>query len=433
MVGHPALRHFFVIGTLAAGALLGAACNSDDAGAPAPTSSPSEVAVTDPPDRAGDGQLTIGVLLPRSGPGGALGEPLIDVIQATVRTINDEGGVLGKQIGLVLRDEGTDRSSAELAIGEMIGEGVDAIIGPGSSNIAVAVAPTIVNAGALACSPLATSLLLSDVPDDGLVVRTVPGDNLQAQAMARSIDGTGFREVVLVVPDDLYGRMFGAAMRAALESRGLTVLSEVSYAAAAGDFADVAESVATRRPSVVALVASSDNGVRLVSAIEAATAGTVPPLIVANDAMRDADLAPLISSGSGVLGLLSGVSLQPYGGALDVRTLLGLALDQPTPAFAASAIDCVNLIALTARQVGRDDPRAMAALIQQTTTGGTGCVSYVTCGALLAQGRDISYDGPTGILNLDVKGDPTVGEFLGYAFDGDGQDVTTGRFLVGTE
>lgn len=420
-------------GVLVVAATLGAACSSDDASGPTPTSSPTEVDVTEAPERDSDGVLTIGVLLPRSGPGGALGEPLIDVIQATVRAINSEGGVLDQPIGLVLRDEGTDRTGAELAIGELLEEGVDAIIGPGSSNIAVAVAPSIVNSGVMACSPLATSLLLTDLPDDGLLLRTVPGDDLQAEAIARTIDGTGFREVSLVIPDDIYGRTFGVAVRDAIEARGLDVLSEVPYSATAGDFRDVALDVVADQPPVIALIGTSDNGVRLVSAIEETSPEGTSPLIVASDTMRDADVTPLITAGSDVLTLLSGVSLQPFGGAIDIRTLLGLATDQPTPAFAAAAVDCVNLIALTARQVGRDDPNAMAALVQSTTSGGTGCVSYATCGTLLAQGRDISYDGPTGLLSIDEQGDPTVGEFLAFAFDGDGRDVTTGRFIVGTD
>lgn len=410
------------------------ACSGGDDAAPAPTTSPSGAAPTTSPDRAGDdGALTLGVLLPRSGPGGGIGEAQIDVIQAAVRAINGAGGVLGQPIGLIVRDEGTDRSNAETAVATMVAEGADAIIGPGSSNIAVAVAPTIVNAGVMACSPLATSLLLSDLPDNGLFVRTIPGDDLQAEAIARSIDGTGFREVSLVLPDDIYGRTFGASIRDQLERRGLAVVRELSYSATAGDFGDIAAEVAADEPPVVALIASSDNGVRLVAAIDEASVPAEPPLIVVNDSMRTADVTPLVAAGNDVLSLVSGVSLQPFGGAIDIRTLLGLASDQPTPAFAAAAVDCVNLLALTARQAGVDDPIAMARLVQPTTSGGTGCVSYATCAALLDQGRDISYDGPTGLLSLDERGDPTVGEFLAFAFDADGRDVTTGLFVVGSE
>lgn len=410
------------------------ACSAGDDAAPAPTTSPSGAATTRPPDRAGaDGILTLGVLLPRSGPGGGLGQAQIEVIQAAVRAINEGGGVLGQPIGLIVRDEGTDRSNAETAVATMVTEGADAIIGPGSSNIAVAVAPTIVNAGVMACSPLATSLLLSDLPDDGLFVRTIPGDDLQAEAIARSIDGTGLREVSLVLPDDIYGRTFGAAVRDQLERRGLAVVRELSYSATAGDFGDVAAEVAADEPPVVALIASSDNGVRLVAAIDDAWVSPEPPLIVVNDSMRAADVTPLVSADSDVLSLVSGVSLQPFGGAIDIRALLGLASDQPTPAFAAAAVDCVNLLALTARQADGDNPIAMARLVQSTTTGGIGCVSYATCAALLDQGRDISYDGPTGLLSIDERGDPNVGEFLAFAFDTDGRDVTTGLFVVGND
>jgi branched-chain amino acid transport system substrate-binding protein len=411
--------------------VIGTSCSSDDATDASPTTTVVIPDVTElAADRIDDGVLKIGVLLPRSGPGGSIGEPLVDLIQRTVDSINDTGGVLGRPIRIAVRDEGVDQVTAGLAVDDLVlDEEVDVIIGPGSSRIALAVAPSIVESGVLACSPLATSILLSDLPDSGLFVRTIGSDSLQARAIARSVDGSGFREVSLVFPDDLYGRTFGAAVRDALVERGLTIEGEHSYTSTSDDFAAIAETVIADQTPVIALIGGADNGSRLFASIQAA-ADSLIPRVVANDSIRDTDVQALIGTESPVLARLSGVSLEPYGGAPTVREILGLADDMPTPAFAAAAIDCVNLVAITAQLAGTDSPAAMAALVQSTTRGGTSCNATVECLELLEQGLDIDYDGPTGLLSLDENGDVIQAEFIDFTFDDSGRDTTTERFLI---
>lgn len=424
-------RRVFGAGVVGALALVASACSGDEGTDPAPTTTVVVPDVSElPAERVDDGVLKIGVLLPRSGPGGSIGEPLVETIQTTAASINQSGGVLGRPIRIAVRDEGVDQVTAGLAVDDLVlDEEVDVIIGPGSSRIALAVAPSIVEAGVLACSPLATSILLSDLPDDGLFVRTIGSDALQARAIARSVDGTGFRDVSLVFPDDLYGRTFGAVLRDALVERGLTIGGEHSYASTSDDFTDVAQTVIADDTPVIALIGGADNGSRLFASIQA-SADTIVPRVVANDSIRDTDVQTVIGAGSPVLARLTGVSLEPFGGATTVRETLGLADDAATPAFAAAAIDCVNLAAITAELAGTDSPTEMAALMQSTTRGGTSCNATVECLELLEQGLDIDYDGPTGLLSLDENGDVIQAEFIDYVFDDNGRDTTTERFLI---
>jgi branched-chain amino acid transport system substrate-binding protein len=412
-------------------ALVAAACSGDDGETTAPTTTVVIPDVTElAADRTDDGVLKIGVLLPRSGPGGSIGEPLVEAVQTTIDSINDAGGVLGRPVRVAVRDEGVDQVTAELAVDDLVlDEEVDVIIGPGSSRLALAVAPSIVDAGVLACSPLATSILLSDLPDDGLFIRTIGSDRLQARAIARSVDGTGFRSVSLVFPDDLYGRTFGAAVRDALVERGLTVEGEHSYTSTSDDFTGVAQAVIADETPVIALIGGADNGSRLFASIQAA-AETLAPRVVANDSIRDTDVQGIVSAEPPILARLTGVSLEPFGGAPTVREILGLADAAATPAFGAAAIDCVNLAAITAQLAGSDAPAAMAALVQSTTRGGTSCSAVPECFDLIDQGLDIDYDGPTGLLSLDENGDVIQAEFIDYTFDDTGRDTTTERFLI---
>ena len=93
---------------------------------------------------------------------------------------------------------------------------VDAIIGPGSSIVALSVLDTIVRSGVISCSPTATSMSLDEFPDEGMFFRTAPSDTLQAEAIARAVDQTGRSSVGLLYIDDAYGRPFAERLREAL-------------------------------------------------------------------------------------------------------------------------------------------------------------------------------------------------------------------------
>jgi branched-chain amino acid transport system substrate-binding protein len=105
---------------------------------------------------------------------------------------------------------------------------VDAVVGPASSRVALAVLNHAVSAGVLTCSPVATAISLSQFPDQGLFFRTIPSDALQAEAIARVVDQTGLGEVAITAPDDVFGRAFSTALRASLTSLGITILGDVA-------------------------------------------------------------------------------------------------------------------------------------------------------------------------------------------------------------
>ena len=48
----------------------------------------------------------------------------------------------------------------------------------------------------------------------------------------------------------------------------------------------------------------------------------------------------------------------------------------------------------------------MAAAVQDVTDGGVPCSTYADCLAKLDAGEDIDYDGVSGAIAFDAKGDP---------------------------
>ena len=186
------------------------------------------------------------------------------------------------------------------------------------------------------------------------------------------------------------------------------------------------DTVAAQRPPVIVVVADAASGPGVVAAIDAAFS-TSPPTFVVNDQLRrptsqaaafPADLARRVIG-------VAPAALPPTWLLDRVHLLepdsLGL--------FAANAYDCVNAVALAAEAASSTDPRSAAGELVAVTSNGTQCRDFSTCSSFLANGRNIDYDGATG-LEIDARGRVTSAVFDQFTFDETGRDMTTGSVSV---
>jgi len=399
------------------------ACNSD--GATAPTTTQTIVTTTSSPARANDGVLVLGVLLPTTGPGATLfGEGMIDAVELATDQINDAGGVNGSDVELINADEGATAASAAIGMDSLLTGGVDAIIGPASSTVALSDLDAAVSAGVVTCSPTATALALDNYPDNGLFFRTVPSDSLQMVAIARVAERTGSTSIAIGYLDDSYGRGLEEALRSAVDARGLSVLAEVAFSGDDEDLVDEASALLENSPSVVAILGDADDGTRLLAAVAQATGDADPPIIVVNDALRDAQSQQVIQ------GLRREVREQIKGVSPLAVTPNDLALNE---LYAANAYDCVNLIALASVQAGNDSPTDIAAQMAAVSTGGSQCPSFLECSEPLSRSLQIDYEGPSGNTELSRSGDPSRALFEEFEFDEDGRDQSVTTFEISSE
>ena len=221
---HLSLRRA-VRGAVGLGAVgIAAVSSCTDDGTTTPTSPPPTVTTTTAPARPADGVLRIGLLLPESGEGATIGQPLIDAARLAVEQINAAGGVLGRPVELETFDEGNNATTAREAIASLLERDVDAVVGPASSTVALATLDDLLSNGKLTCSPTATSLALDEFPSRELFFRTAPSDSLQAAAIAEHAERTGARTAAVTYLDDAYGRPMAVDTIDALQARGLALL-----------------------------------------------------------------------------------------------------------------------------------------------------------------------------------------------------------------
>lgn len=397
-----------------------------DAAVPTATTDTVTPSTVPPSD---DGTLLLGAVLPQGGVAPELGESMRAAVELAVSEINAAGGVLGEPLQVVLQEEGETAADALVSVQTLVQQGVDAIIGPTSSTTLLGTLVVAVDNEVLTCSPTASALALDDYPDNGLLLRTVPSDSLQATAIARMVEESGSRNAFVAYLDDGYGRPFAAAVESALRSNGTGVLGDAGFVADGDSIQAAVATVVAAEAEVVVVIADAATGPALIAAVDDATEGA-PPQYVVNDAVRrpDAAAAPLARE---LLGRITGVSPLAYPRSDEFLAALRSAASDATGLFATNAYDCVNLIALAAQASESDNPFTIAASVPTVSEGGQTCRDFAECSVVLQQGRNVDYDGPDGVISMGNDGTAVSATFERFGFDLNGRDVTSGYMVVG--
>jgi branched-chain amino acid transport system substrate-binding protein len=383
------------------------------------------------PARLSDGVFRIGILLPRSGPGATFGAPLLAGADVAIDEINRAGGINGELVIKAVEDEGADPADS---MQQLLDEAdADVIVGPASSNVASNVVGAAVRAGRAVCSPTATAISLSSLPDDGLFLRTIPSEALGVRGLARQIASTGLPTATALVPDDQFGRLTLESLTAELARTSVTLNDPVLYDPDSDDLTDDAVAALASQPSVLVVIGDLANGGRMLGALEAA-GNELPPIFV-NEALRSHDVLDALSAeGIETLGKLAGnaPAARPLATPAGERFAGIFAAEKQTAPidFAAYAYDCVMALALAAQATSSDDPQLIAASAAQVTRDGQPCVGFVECAELLDNGRNIDYEGASGPLELDINGDVSEATLEVFGFDDGGEEVVRSLIRV---
>lgn len=415
--------------------LVAAACGDDDDTTTPDTEAPGDTTETTSEETTGttaagggggttaDGVLKIGYLLPQTGDLAFLGPPMIQAVEMAVEELNAAGGFNGTDIELVGQDDGTDPDVASQGADALLADGVDMIVGPAASGIALSVIDKITGAGVPMCSPSNTGVQFTTYPDNGFYFRTAPPDNLQSQVLADLIVSDGHSNVVVVARSDEYGEGFAEFLAQNLEAAGATVTGPIIYDhESGGPYTDVATQIADANPDAVAMI-SFEEGAQVI--IDAIAEGVGPQDVqwYGADGIQSSSFWEAIdpddpSVVEGIRG--TAPSAAPADGEPTFRERFAEFAPDTDTIFSGHAYDCVVIGALAATAAGTDASAEIAANINDVTREGAKCTLPDECLALLADGEDIDYDGAAGPLDFIDAGEPGAGAYDTWEFDAEG-------------
>ena len=364
--------------------------------------------------------LRIGLLLNFTGSPEA-SEDRKRAFDLAIRHINEGGGVLGIPVESVVADATQDPSVAVVVARRLVEvEGVHALVGPNASSAALPISQSISGTlGIPTISPSATSPQLSDVEDSGYFFRTALSDAAQGPVLARVTRDRGFDNVGLIYQNDAYGQGLAATFEESWGGRLRVVSVDTSKTSYLSELAQSADSGAQ------ALVVIAFEGQALSIVREAIDEGIYSQFVFGDAAKRESLVREI--GGEKLGGMYGTAGASPPDNAATPEWEAAFIAEYgelPVLAYVKETYDAVIALALAAQAAGsvdgaaiRDHLREIAGPPGRTVRGTpTGIADGLS---LLAQGREIDFDGASGTLDWDDNGDLRRGHIGTWRFTSD--------------
>ena len=176
--------------------------------------------------------VRLGAVLPLTGDLAAYGQSLERGILTAEDQVNREGGIEGRRLDVLIRDSASDPKRAAEAFRTLVlDEQVAAVVGGGSSDEALAMAPLAAQYRRILFSPSASSPILSSYAGD-FVFRNWPSDALEGRATADLVAYTLHANSVLLFAErNAYADGLASAFEKRFSTQG-RIVDRLDFSAA---------------------------------------------------------------------------------------------------------------------------------------------------------------------------------------------------------
>jgi len=408
-------------------ALLAGACTGDDGEGAASTTTTTST------ERGNvDETLAIGQLASVTGDLALLSPSFTKPVELAVAEMNVAGGVNGAPVTLSVADDASTQTTADASLAKLVDtDKVDVVIGPSSSNVALAQLEQVAQARVLECAGSNTALALSLADSDGYYFRTTPSDRLQSRALAQLLTQDGRKQPGFLVRDDAYGLGLARATARALRRGGATPKPIVAYDPAGAGLAADAARVAESGPDAVVVIGFPEDGAKALAALNSVGINPTTLPTYGTDAMESTRLAGLVDPANpaiiaGMKGTTPAAVPAGVGSPFDAV----IATSGVNNVFSSYYYDCAILSALAAVKAGTDDPVALKRAFSKNLEGKTECNTFAACKAALEAGRSIHYRGASSRFDDWAGFEPGHGAYDVWSYDTTGKPVTAPRLQI---
>lgn len=393
------------VAVLAASALVLAGCSSEDS----------------PAEERDELTLKIGTVLPQTGALAFLGPPEEAGVGLAVEEINNAD--LGIKVEVSWGDSGDpDNKAYETTVPRLLGENVDALIGAASSGVTKLFLDQAVGEGVITFSPANTSPDFTDWDDDGLYWRTAPSDLLQGEVLGNLIAEEGHSSLGIIYLNDAYGTGLEASLTENFEGTGGEVVVSQSYNAGDTSFDAQVSAVLAESPDAIAVIAF-DETATIVPALAASGFDTSKLYFVDGNLKQWGDDMPVSIEGS------KGTQPGPVLPDEFQKRLVDYWATTDSPeqplkdfSYAAESYDAVILLALAALAANSTDAADIVEKLQEVSGGsgdGEKATDFAAAAKIILDGGTVDYDGFSGPITFNEKGDPTEATIGIYEYAGD--------------
>ncbi|KDD14582.1 ABC transporter substrate-binding protein [Bordetella bronchiseptica] len=225
--------------------------------------------------------IKVGVIFPLSGGAGPQGQHVTQAIQAMAAVINESGGVMGRQIEIVSRDDESTPAVGVSRATELISAGVSVIIEGWNSPVTLAMQPVIARAGVLDITAISKADPILSGEGNPLAIRLNSSNSQDGAVIADYIKSVGAKRVAFLTENDAYGNGAQESIEASLRKLGYAYekVAEEKFPFTQADFRVAMTNVRAAKPDVTVAI-NANEGLGMPAIIRQARQSRLPGKLV---------------------------------------------------------------------------------------------------------------------------------------------------------
>lgn len=238
------------------------------------------------------GAVKVGVIFPLSGGAGPQGQHVTQAINTMAALINESGGVMGRKIEIVSRDDESTPAVGVSRANELVAQGVSVIIEGWNSPVTLAMQPVIARAGVLDITAISKADPILSGEGNPLAVRLNSSNSQDGAVIAAYIVNSKAKRIAFLTENDAYGNGAQASIEAELKklNHSYEKVAEEKFPFTQADFRVALTNVRAANPEITVAINANEGlgmpaiirqakqsrlGGKLVAAV-----GTVAPSVI---------------------------------------------------------------------------------------------------------------------------------------------------------
>ncbi len=354
------------------------------------------------------------------GSAGGVTGPIAELVAAIVAgrqlaadNVNANGGLLkGDTMKMVVADSACDPKAAVDAGNKLVNvEQVVGIVGPSCSGATNGMVSSVtIPAGVTVISDSATAPTISELDDKDTVFRAAASDAYQGAEIARLVMEAGLKKVAMTYSNDDYNAGIAKVFEAEYKKLGGTVTANQAHEPNKASYRSEMSTLSQGSPE--ALILFAYYGSSGIAIIKNSLENGLFNKFYAADGMFDVSVIAQLGADNlrdklWITQAASDPDDASYKAFADAYKATG---GDPAAPYAAHGYDVTFLMALAIEKAGSADRSKIPAALR-AVAGPEGEVirpgEWAKAKKLIAEGKDINYEGAAGVNDFDKNGDVT--------------------------
>lgn len=227
--------------------------------------------------------IKVGAIFPLSGGAGPQGQHVTQAIKAMAAVINEDGGVMGRPIEIVIRDDESTPAVGVSRATELVTSGVSVIIEGWNSPVTLAIQPVIARAGILDITAVSKADPILSGEGNPLAVRINSSNGQDGAVIANYIANIAkAKRVAFLTENDAYGNGAQQSIESELKKLNYAYekVAEEKFPFAQADFRVALTNVRAANPDITIAI-NANEGLGMPAIIRQARQARLPGKLVA--------------------------------------------------------------------------------------------------------------------------------------------------------